>query len=231
MATLSVTTIGHNEAEHLRELLPRLAWADEVVYVDCESTDGSLEIARGCGCRTFSRPNNLNLNINKSFGIEQATGDWIFYLDPDERLPEELVQEVCAIRDSAPSHAAFRLSRRNHYFGRWLRHGSQYPDTQLRLFRAKARLEPSRHGDRGRHGRQLAPRHAHCPTPPSASLLEFDLHRRRGYLLARHPSGGTLSLSCCGPGSSVAIIKGARTEFRLFYALFDALSARPLLKL
>ena len=61
---LSITIIGHREADHLQELLPQLHWADEVVYVDCESADGSLEIATEQGCRSFSRPNNPNLNVS-----------------------------------------------------------------------------------------------------------------------------------------------------------------------
>jgi len=83
---LSITIIGHNEVEHLRELLPQLKWAHEIVYVDCESHDGSLEVARELGCRVFSRPNNTNLNVNKSYAMEQANGDWVFYVDPDERI-------------------------------------------------------------------------------------------------------------------------------------------------
>ena len=91
---LSITIIGHNEVEHLRELLPQLKWANEIVYVDCESHDGSLEVAREAGCHVFSQPNNTNLNVNKSYAMEQATGDWVFYVDPDERLPEFLVAEI-----------------------------------------------------------------------------------------------------------------------------------------
>ena len=137
--TLSVAIIGHNEAEHLSELLPQLHWADEVIYVDCESADDSLKIAAQNQCRTFSRPNHSNLNRNKTYAIEQAQGDWVMYLDPDERIPEGLSQEICAVIQSKPPHVAFQLNRRNHYFGRWLRHGSQYPDVQLRLFlRGKA---------------------------------------------------------------------------------------------
>ena len=143
-ATLSIT-IGHNEADHLQELLPQLLWVDEVVYVDCDSEDDSLAVAKNHGCRSFSRPNNRNLNVNKSFGIEQTSSDWVFYLDPDERLPEELVQEICEIKDSNTPHVAFRLNRRNHYFGHWLRYGSQYPDSQLRFFRKGKAQFPNRH--------------------------------------------------------------------------------------
>ena len=64
---LSITIIGHNEVKHLRELIPQLKWAKEIVYVDCESQDGSKEFAKNAGCCVFSRPNNKNLNVNKSF--------------------------------------------------------------------------------------------------------------------------------------------------------------------
>ena len=141
---LSITIIGHNEVEHLRKLLPQLKWAHEIVYVDCESHDGSLEVARETGCRVYSRLNNTNLNVNKSYAMEQASGDWVFYVDPDERIPEILVSEIKKVI-RVTTNSAFKLKRRNHYFGKWLRHGSQYPDTQLRLFRKDSAHFPNQH--------------------------------------------------------------------------------------
>lgn len=143
--SLSITIIGHNEAQHLRELLPSLTFAEEIIYVDCESQDNSLDVAQTQGCRTFARPNNRNLNVNKSYAMEQATGDWLFYLDPDERMSPELVQEITELLQSDPRPNAYKLPRRNHYFGHWLRYGSQYPDTQLRLFRRGKAHFPNRH--------------------------------------------------------------------------------------
>ena len=107
--TISITIIGHNEVDHLNELLPQLEWSDEVIYVDCESSDGSLGKAEALGCKTFSRPNDRNLNVNKSFAMDQASGDWIFYLDPDERIPSELVEEIREIVASETEYSAFRL--------------------------------------------------------------------------------------------------------------------------
>ena len=76
--------------------------------------------------------------------MEQATGEWLFYIDPDERIPPELVDEIIdVIKDT--ENSAFRLNRRNHYFGHWLRYGSQYPDTQLRLFRKGKAKFPNHH--------------------------------------------------------------------------------------
>ena len=110
--TISITIIGHNEVDHLNELLPQLQWSDEVIYVDCESSDGSLGKAEELGCKTFSRPNDRNLNVNKSFAMDQASGDWIFYLDPDERIPSELVEEIREIVASETEYSAFRLKRK-----------------------------------------------------------------------------------------------------------------------
>jgi glycosyltransferase involved in cell wall biosynthesis len=133
-ATLSLAIIGHNEYDHLQELLPTLKWADEVVYVDCDSADESYPFARESGCKVFHRLNNPNLNINKAFAIDQTSGDWIFYLDPDERISAKLAEEIREKISHPDARVAFCLKRKNHYFGRWLKYGSQYPDVQLRLF-------------------------------------------------------------------------------------------------
>lgn len=135
MATIAFSIIGHNNGHQLARCLESIRWADEIVYVDCESQDDSLEVARRYTERVFQRPNNPNLNVNKSYGFEQARADWIFYLDPDEVIPAALAAEIRAVIGGDPSQNAFALPRRNHYFGRWLRHGGQYPDLQVRLFR------------------------------------------------------------------------------------------------
>jgi len=141
MPTLGISIIAHNEESQLADAIASAQFADEIVVVDCDSTDSTADIAHSFdGVRVFSRPNDPNLNINKSFGFEQLTTDWIFYLDPDERIPELLANEMTTFIYHTP-HDAFRLPRRNHFFGRWLEHGGQYPDTQLRLFRrGKARF-------------------------------------------------------------------------------------------
>ncbi len=145
MPTLGFSLIAHNEEAQIAGALRSIDWADQVVVVDCASSDRTAAIVGDFPrVRLFSRPNETNLNVNKSFGIAQLTTDWIFYLDPDERIPPPLAEEI---RRTLPqtAHHGFRLPRRNFFFGRWLAHGGQYPDTQLRLFRrGKARF-PNRH--------------------------------------------------------------------------------------
>lgn len=136
MVTLGFTCIGHNEIEHLKILLPQLMQSvDEVIYIDCDSNDGSYEFAQKVGCRVFKRPNDMNLNVNKSFGIGQAQSDWVFYADPDERFSKALLSEIRNKIEDQNQFSGFKLPRKNYFFGYWLRFGGQYPDTQVRLFR------------------------------------------------------------------------------------------------
>lgn len=135
MATIAVSIIGFNEAENLPVLLDSVKWADEIVYVDCESSDGSFEIAAGRGAKTFRRPNNPNLNLNKQYAIDQCYSDWIIYLDPDEAVSEELAAEIQKTIDSESAADAYFMPRKNYFFGKLIRFGGKYPDRQLRLFR------------------------------------------------------------------------------------------------
>jgi glycosyltransferase involved in cell wall biosynthesis len=138
MPTLGISLIAHNEERQIANALNSAGFADDIVVVNCESTDKTEEIAKSfANVRLFNRPNNKNLNINKSFGFEQLETDWIFYLDPDEIITSELAAEIKQAIAS-DKFAAYKLPRKNIFFGRWLAHGSQYPDLQLRLFKRGA---------------------------------------------------------------------------------------------
>lgn len=133
---LSFVCIGNDEFEHLSQLLPELVKiGDEVVYVDCESKDGSAEMAERVGCRVLKRARHMNANINRSYAFEHVTGDWIFYVDPDERFSQAIVDEIRAKVQADPEICGFKIPRKNYFFGAWLKHGGQYPDHQYRIFK------------------------------------------------------------------------------------------------
>ncbi|MEF3279930.1 MAG: glycosyltransferase family 2 protein [Elusimicrobiota bacterium] len=135
MVKISFSIIGHNEADFIEgcfESLKDIAY--EIIYVDCQSSDNSVEIAKKYTDKIFYRENNLNLNVNKQFGIEHCIGDWIFYIDPDERLTEELKKEILKVLEGT-EYNGFLISRKNYYLGKWIKYGGKYPDRQLRLFK------------------------------------------------------------------------------------------------
>jgi len=137
MSRLSVTVIAWNEEERLRACLESVAWADEIVVVDAESADKTVQIAHDFTDKVSVRP-WPGFAVQKNFAIDQATGDWILSLDADERVTPELRERIRAIlKDDGPADG-YSIPRRNIFWGAWVRRGGLYPDYQLRLFRRSA---------------------------------------------------------------------------------------------
>ena len=133
---ISATIITFNEADNVRAACESVSWADEVLVVDSESTDGTREIAADCGARVINRP-WPGFAAQKQFAADEAKHDWILSLDADERVSDELRTSIEALK-SLPSEQladGYVMARRSFYQGRWIRGGGWYPDRQLRLYR------------------------------------------------------------------------------------------------
>jgi glycosyltransferase involved in cell wall biosynthesis len=131
---LSVVVITLDEEAHIRRCLESVAWADEVVVVDAESRDKTVQIAHEFTDRVISRP-WPGFAAQKNFALAQTTADWILSLDADEEASPELRDEIGAVIAEAGACDGYAVRRRNVFLGRWIRHGGLYPDWQLRLFR------------------------------------------------------------------------------------------------
>jgi glycosyltransferase involved in cell wall biosynthesis len=133
---ISATIITFNEEENIREACESLAWADEIVVVDSGSTDKTVEIAATFGARVMSREWK-GFSAQKQYAAEQSLHDWIFSLDADERVSEELIAAIAALRKKSDNELAggYRIARRSYYQERWIKGGGWYPDWQLRLYR------------------------------------------------------------------------------------------------
>jgi glycosyltransferase involved in cell wall biosynthesis len=130
---LSVTIITKNESAHVAAALESVAWADEIVVVDSQSTDGTVEIARRFTPRIEVRewPGYV---AQKNYAASIATHDWILSLDADERVTPELGAEIRAALGRPATHGAYRMPRVTWHLGRWIRTTDWYPDHQLRLY-------------------------------------------------------------------------------------------------
>lgn len=132
---ITATIITFNEAENIRAACQSVAWADEILVVDSESTDATREIATECGARVIVNP-WPGFSAQKQFAVDSASHDWIFSLDADERVSPELQESIAALKLQHESMLAggYRVARRAFYMGRWIRGGGWYPDYQLRFF-------------------------------------------------------------------------------------------------
>ena len=134
MNRLSVTIIAWNEEERLRACLESAAWADEIIVIDAESTDKTVQLAREFTDKIWVR-RWAGFAAQKNFALEQATGEWVLSLDADERVTPELRERIGRIVLADGPADGYSIPRKNVFWGAWVRHGGLYPDYQLRLFR------------------------------------------------------------------------------------------------
>jgi glycosyltransferase involved in cell wall biosynthesis len=132
--TLSVAIIAGNEEKKIGDCLESVKWADEIIVVDSESTDRTVEIAKRYTDKVFIRKWE-GYAPQKQFAIDQATCDWILSLDADERVSPELKDEILKILESETEFDGFYIPRRNFFLGKWIKSCGWYPNYQLRLFK------------------------------------------------------------------------------------------------
>lgn len=128
MPKLTVIIPTYNEAEYLRDALFSVAFADEIIVVDSFSTDNTAEIAKKYATKFLQRKFD-NFSDQKNFAIKEATGDWILFLDADERVTHSLEVEILATLEN-PLHAGYLINFPHFYMNRFLYNHS---DDVLRL--------------------------------------------------------------------------------------------------
>jgi glycosyltransferase involved in cell wall biosynthesis len=145
MATVSVITITLNEERNIEACLQSVRWADEIIVLDSGSTDRTLELAKRFTSRV-ERVEWKGYGGTRNMGLDRASGDWILWLDADERVTDELAAEIQEIlRTDDPAIAGYAVARRAYFLGRWIRHCGWYPSRVIRLFRrSKGRFTESR---------------------------------------------------------------------------------------
>lgn len=140
---LSAIVLTKNEERNIVDCLRSLSWADEVLLLDSGSEDRTVALAQEMGARVETRPFD-NFPRQRNTALELTRGEWVFFVDADERVSEGLASEVQKVIAHGEADG-FWVPRHNYIFGRLIRHAGWYPDYQLRLFlKAKGRYDESR---------------------------------------------------------------------------------------
>ncbi len=131
---LTACIITLNEADRIDACLESVAWCDELLVVDSHSSDDTRARAAAHGARVIER-DWPGFAAQKEFAVRAAAHDWVLVVDADERLSAPLRAEIEALRAAGfPGAAGWSMPRCSRYLGRWIRHGTWYPDRSLRLF-------------------------------------------------------------------------------------------------
>ena len=130
---LSILVITHNSQDIIKGCLKSAQLADEIILIDDFSTDDTLKIAEDYQAKTFNHK-LTTFSRQRTWAAQKATGDWIMFLDADERISPALFKEIRKAI-SQDNYTAFRLKRVNYFYGQKINHGGYWPDWQTRLFK------------------------------------------------------------------------------------------------
>ena len=130
---ISVIVITKNEEDRIKICLESVKWADEIIVVDNGSTDKTLEIVKQYTIKVF-KFENQDYAAFRNMAFKKASGDWVLYVDPDERVLAPLKQEIEHLVKS-DDYSAYAISRKNIIFGKEVKYGPFWPDWVIRLLK------------------------------------------------------------------------------------------------
>lgn len=127
---LSAVVLAHNEETNIKRCLTSLQFCDEIIVINDNSTDKTVEIAKKHGATVYHRPLKNDFSSQRAFGAEKAKYDWILYVDADEIVSAELRDEIIKNNDNQAISTNYQLPatsyyirRRDHFWGHPVIHG------------------------------------------------------------------------------------------------------------
>lgn len=135
MVPVSVYVLTYNNRRTIERCLKSLWWADELIVVDSFSDDGSFELAKKMTDKVYQKK-WTGFRQQYQYAANLTKNEWIMFVDADEEIPQELVDEIYEELDQ--NHGewdGYICHRRTFYLGRWIGHGGWYPDYEIRLYR------------------------------------------------------------------------------------------------
>ena len=152
--SVSVVVLTHNEQNNIGPCLESCAWCDDVHVLDSDSNDDTCQIAERAGASVHSNP-FVDFGAQRNWAIDNipCKHRWHFHLDADERFTHSLAAEmqraIAGLEEAADEVAGFLVPSQMMLLDQWLKHTSNYPTYQVRLFDSRnCRFESHGHGQR-----------------------------------------------------------------------------------
>ncbi len=132
-----------NEENNITECINSLMQVcNEIIVVDSNSQDNTVERAKAAGANVYSQ-SYLGDGLQKNYGLQFASNNWILCLDADERLTPQLIETINKIDLNSALNDAYSMPRRNYIGSRWIKRCGWYPDYCIRLFnKEKTQFKP-----------------------------------------------------------------------------------------
>jgi glycosyltransferase involved in cell wall biosynthesis len=133
---ISVLILTKNEAVNIEACVRSCSWSDDVIVFDSHSSDGTAEKAEELGARVFQRQFDNFGSQREAARLVDYKNPWVLAIDADERPDNELIDELKKIAnaDVWPRNA-YRLRRKDHFMGKWIKNSTLYPSWFIRFYR------------------------------------------------------------------------------------------------
>jgi glycosyltransferase involved in cell wall biosynthesis len=131
--TISLIVITRDEEQLIGQCLASASFCDELIVVDSNSTDRTVEIARGLGAKVFDQPFTDYVR-QKQIALDHATCEWVLLLDADEQATHDLGAEIVTTISSPTAADGYRIRRVLYHLGHYYTRPI-YHDRPVRLFR------------------------------------------------------------------------------------------------
>ena len=132
MGKISLLILAKNEERNIKECIESCPFADEIIVIDDNSDDKTKEIAESLGAKVINRSMNGDWGGQQTFAIQQASCEWIFFIDADERCTPELSAEIKNTVAKGDKYG-YWVRRINHFKHKVVKHGPLSPDWVCRL--------------------------------------------------------------------------------------------------
>ncbi len=130
---ITALAITYNEEENVKRYVESLSFADEIIFVDSQSTDKTVQIAEQMGVKVIQRKFD-DFSNQRNFAIQQAQNDWILFFDLDEIISSDLEKEIKSTLENPKESVAFYIKRNFYFMGKRIRFGGWQNDKAIRLF-------------------------------------------------------------------------------------------------
>lgn len=119
---ISAVVITKNEEKNIQGCLKKVQWCDEVIVIDDHSTDRTVSLAEKSGAKVYTHSLENNFSQQRNVGLEKAKGEWVLFVDADERVSGSLANEIQAMIIEN-NFDGFYIKREDTMWGKVLHHG------------------------------------------------------------------------------------------------------------
>lgn len=131
---ISALAITYNEEANIEKFISSLSFADEVIIVDSNSTDKTVELAKQHNAKVIIRDFD-NFSNQKNFALQQVNHDWVVFFDLDETITQELAEEIKNTIKNSKNIAAFKVKRNFYFMGKRIKYSGFQNDVVIRIFK------------------------------------------------------------------------------------------------